>query len=355
MKFLLKIIVLMPLFWSCSDEPVETVYWDLDTEHGIYIACEGNFMYGNGSLSFYHPGRKEVSNQLFHARNNGPLGDVVQSLALKDNSLFIVVNNSGKIVVADARTVEYKGVISGLTSPRYIRFISDEKAYISDLYADHITVFNPVTLQITGKISLNGHSSEQMVQVGSYVFATHWVNGADVLVIDSATDELVDRIGVPSQPRDMEVDKDGKIWSLCSGYYENFPDDDQVPSLVRIDPETRTLEQIYRFAAETVPSNLEMNAFGDTLYFLNGGVFKMPVDSRYLPESVFIPAGQKLFYHLAVNPLNNEIFVCDAVDYTQNAVVYRFSEEGIPLDSFVVGINPSDFLFREGIKSFKNK
>jgi DNA-binding beta-propeller fold protein YncE len=345
MKHLLKIALVLVLAWSCTKEPVETIFFDLDTENGIFIACEGNFMYGNGSLSFYHPEKKELTNYLFQARNNAPLGDVVQSMARKGNSLFIVVNNSGKIVVADARTLEFKGIISGLTSPRYIHFVSENKAYISDLYANHITIFNPETLEIIGTIELEGHISEQMVQVGKFVFASHWVNGEHILVIDTEKDELVDKIKVPSQPKDLLLDKNGKIWALCGGSYENSNADEHPSALVRIDPETRTMEQIYRFSEGIFSSGLEMNATGDTIYYLNRGVFKMAVNNRQLPDSAFIPENEKLFYNLAVNPENNEIYIADAIDYTQDAVVYRYSQGGIMLDSFKVGINPSDFLF----------
>lgn len=347
MKTFFKTFILLILAWSCSDEPVDTVFFDLDTRHGIYIACEGNFMYGNGSISFYQPEKKKVTNQLFYARNNAPLGDVVQSLAIKNNTLFIVVNNSGKIVVADARTIEFKGIIPGLTSPRYIHFVSDEKAYISDLYAGHITIFNPLTLQVTGTIGLEGHTSEQMVQAGKYVYSSHWVNGEDILIIDTDSDKLAGLIKVPAQPRDLELDKNGKLWALCGGKYENFQKEEHNSALVRIDTETQTVEQVYRFGAGMFSSSMEMNASGDTLYFLNNGIFKMSVNSRYLPGPAFIPSGQKLFYHLSVNPLNDDIYVCDAIDYTQDAIVYRFSKEGIPTDTFKTGINPSDFLFHE--------
>jgi hypothetical protein len=346
MKHFLIITFILALAWSCTDEPVQTIFFDLDTENGIFIACEGNFMYGNGSLSFYHPDKKEVTNHLFQARNNAPLGDVVQSLARYGNSLFIVVNNSGKIVVADARTVEFKGVISGLTSPRFIHFVSEEKAYISDLYAGHLTIFNPKTLEITGTIDLEGHTSEQMVQVGKYVYAAHWVNGEHILVIDTEKEELIDKIKVPVQPKDLRVDKNGKIWALCGGSYENSDGDSQPSALVRLDPETRTMEQIYRFSKGIFSSGLEMNSAGDTLFYLNSGVFKMAVNSRHLPDSAFIPENEKLFYHLAVNPENNEIYISDAIDYTQDAAVYRYSASGILKDSFKVGINPSGFLFR---------
>lgn len=345
MKHFLKISFLFMMVWSCTDEPVETIFFDLDTDNGIFIACEGNFMYGNGSLSFYHPEKREVTNHLFQARNNAPLGDVVQSLARKGNSLFIVVNNSGKVVVADSRTIEFQGNITGLVSPRYIHFVSEEKAYISDLYAGHITIFNPKTLEITGTIDLEVHTSEQMVQVGKYVFVSHWVNGEHILVIDTQTDELVDKIKVPAQPKDLWVDKNGKIWALCGGSYENSVVEENPSALVRLDQETRTMEQIYRFNEGMFSSGLEMNVAGDTLYFLNNGVFKMAINSRHLPDSAFIPENGKLFYHLAVDPRSGEIYVADAIDYTQNAVVYRFSQNGTLTDSFKVGINPSDFLF----------
>jgi hypothetical protein len=342
----LKILFLMMLVWSCSKEPLETLFFDLDVENGVFIACEGNFMYGNGSLSFYHTEKKSVTNQLFYARNNVPPGDVVQSLALKDNSLFIVVNNSGKIYVADAQTIEYKGSITGLTSPRYIHFISDEKAYITDLYARHITIFNPLSFEITGKIDLENHTSEQMVQIGKYVFSTAWSFDEYVLVIDSETDELVNKIKVPLQPRDLVIDKNEKIWVLSDGGFEGSPPGAQAPALTRIDPQTFTVEQIFRFNSGDVAAGLEINSTGDTLIFMNRGVYKMPVADKQLPGSVFIPEENKLFYSLAVNPENDEIYISDAIDYTQNAIVYRYSPSGNVIDSFKVGINPSYFLFR---------
>lgn len=346
MKKLFKIALLVLLIAGCSEEPVETVFFDLDTQNGVFIASEGNFMYGNAALSFYNPPKKTVTNQLFYARNNAPLGDVVQSLALFGDSLFIVVNNSGKIYVADSETVEYLGAVSGLTSPRHIHFVSEEKAYISDLYANSITIFNPATLEVASEIKLGDHNSEQMVQVGKYVFVSSWADDEYVLIIDTEKDELTGKIKVPFQPKDLEVDKNGKIWVLSEGVYENTGEKELLPALTRIDPETFTIEQIYRFPAESQPASLEINASKDTLFYILNGIYKMAVDERYLPDSVFIPAGNKLFYNLAVDPDNNEIYVADAIDYSQDAIIYRYSQSNDVIDSFKVGINPSYFLFR---------
>ncbi|NLB26836.1 MAG: YncE family protein, partial [Bacteroidales bacterium] len=175
MKILFKILVLAFFLSSCSKEPVETVFKEFDTSSGVFIACEGNFMYGNGSLSFYNDKKKIVNNRLFYVVNNVPPGDVVQSVELYGDNLFIVVNNSGKLYVVDARTIGFKAVITGLTSPRYIYFTDNGKAYISDLYAGHITVFDPVTFEKTGIIDLDGHKSEKMVQLGRFVYVTSWL------------------------------------------------------------------------------------------------------------------------------------------------------------------------------------
>jgi YVTN family beta-propeller protein len=349
-KMIRKIIyisILALVSAACSDEPVETVFFDLDTENGVFITCEGNFMYGNASLSFYNYETKNVQNDLFYARNNVPLGDVAQSMYRNKTSLFLVANNSGKIYAIDPRTAEFKGVITGLTSPRYIHFISEEKAYISDLYAHHITVFNPQTLEKTGRIDLTEkHTSEQMVQVGKYVFVSSWSYDNKILVIDTETDKLEAEIEVPLQPKDLKVDANNKIWVLSDGGFEGSSMGNEQPALTRIDPETFTVEKILRFERNANPYDLELNSAKDTLCFINQGVCKMAVNSKTLPVSVFIPGTGKLFYSMGINPQNDEIYVSDAIDYTQDAIIYRYSQSGVLVDSFKVGVNPSDFLFR---------
>jgi YVTN family beta-propeller protein len=346
MRILFKIVILLIVLGSCSDEPVETVFRGLDTENGVFIACEGNFMYGNGSLSFYNSDKKNIINQIFYAKNNAPLGDVVQSLEISDNTIYIVVNNSGKVYIADVETLEFKNVITGLTSPRYIHFVSPDKMYISDLYSNYITVVNPSTLAVTGRINTGEHTSEQMVQTGRYVFVSAWSYDEYLLVIDTETDKMITKIKVPSQPKDLVVDRNDKIWVLSDGGNAWGTEGNQQPALSRIDPLTFTIEQIYRFDEGSVPAGLETGSTGDTLYYINMGIFKMPVDSRFLPEIPFIEAENKTFYSLAVNPENNEIYVADALDYLQNAIVFRYAQSGVLMDTFHSGINPSDYLFR---------
>lgn len=346
MKKILGLLIILVFVLSCSEEPVQTEYFDLDTDQGIFIACEGNFMYGNGALSFYHMRNQEVVNQVYFARNGVPLGDVVQSLARHNELLYVVVNNSGKVIVADEKTVEHKGSITGLVSPRYLHFVSPQKGYISDLHATELTVFDPETLTVTGTVDLNGHTSEQMVQIGRLLYISDWSYGNSIVIVDTDTDEMIAEIEVPLQPKNLVVDGNNKLWVLSDGGYEGSPSGNEAPAISRIDPETQTIEQIYSFQADDAPSNLVIDSSGDTIYFLNHDVFKMHVDSRHLPDSAFLKGDNELFYHMAIDPATDELYLANAIDYTQNAIVYRYSQGGELIDTFKTGINPSFFAFR---------
>ncbi len=357
MRKLIYILICTFGFISCTESPVDTVFFDFTGNRGVYIVNEGNFMYGNSSLSFYDPATKSVINHVFQARNGAPLGDVAQSMTIWNNLGFIVVNNSGKIYIIDSSTAEFKGSITGLSSPRYIHVINSEKAYITDLYARKITIFDPSTFLKTGEIAVsnsksefNQHSTEKMIQYKNLVFTNCWSYDNKILVIDKNTDQLIDSIEVFKQPNSLVIDKDNKIWVLTDGGFEGSPYGYERPGLLKIDAETREIERTYRFALGEHPMSLCLNAGKDSLLFLNRHIWKMATSDKKLPEQAFIQSANINlyggFYSLAIDPSNSEVYVGDAIDHAQNGVVHRYSPSGKLLDEFKVGISPGGFAFK---------
>ena len=314
---------------------------------GVFIINEGNFMYGNATLSFYDPSTKNVQNDLFYTINGLPLGDVAQSMVIHNKLGYIVINNSGKIYVIDPSDGKYIGKITGLTSPRYIQFANNEKAYITDLYAGKITIANPATLKITGEIRTPGHlSTEQLVLWNDFLFVSCWSFDNTILVIDTRTDMIVDSIKTGKQPGGLVVDKFNKIWTLCDGGWVKNGINARAPMLQRIDPVNRSIEKSFALTSDNAPSRLAINSAGDSLLFINNGIWKLGVTQPALNDRPFLATGNHLYYSLAVDPATSELYLSDAIDYQQPGVIYRYSALGAKIDSFKTGIIPGSFCFK---------
>jgi DNA-binding beta-propeller fold protein YncE len=313
---------------------------------GVFVVNEGNFMYGNATLSCYDTLKKEIQNDLFYRVNGLPLGDVAESMTIHGQGGYVVVNNSGKIYIIDTGTGKYTGKITGLISPRFMHFVNSQKAYVTDLYAGKITIVNPETNQITGSIPCPLHpSTEEMVQVGNLLFVSCWSGDKTVLVINTERDLIIDEITTGAQPCGLVTDKLGKIWVLCQSLPGNAPANLAV--LQRIDPVTLKIEKSFSFNAGAKPVKLIIDGKGENLFYLLGSeVRKMAVTSDQLPDKPFLTTKSNLLYGLGIDPVNGNIYVSDALDYQQPGIISRFSGSGNLIGSFKAGIIPGRFCFK---------
>ena len=341
------LVLSISLFFSCNEKQDVNQDTALIAKGGVFIANEGNFSAANSSLSYYNTHNYEIDNNIFYEVNNVPLGDVAQSITIVNDMVYVVINNSGLIYGLDRETLEFRGKINNLISPREMIIINDQKAYVSDIYSTKITVINPATYSITSKIEI-GKSSDCMIKHDDKIMVANWSSynqaGSNntIMIINSLTDVFTDSIVVGIEPNSMVIDKNNILWVLCSGGFMN----DEIPTLWKINP--ITLEIVKQFTFSDIlqsPDNLCINGAGDSLYFLNNGVYKMSIYDLQLPVNMVINKNNRNFYTLGIHPLENEIYVSDALDYNQNGLVYRYSSNGKLVSSFEVGIIPGCFAF----------
>ena len=318
---------------------------------GLFITNEGNFQYGNASLSFYDPATRTIENEVFYRANGMKLGDVAQSMTVHNGVGWVVVNNSHVVFAIDLNTFREVGRITNLTSPRYMHFVSADKAYITQIWDNRITVVNPRTYQITGYIecpamTMETGSTEQMVQWGDYVYVNCWSYQNRILKIDTRTDTVVDELEVGIQPTSLVIDRNGKMWTITDGGYDGSPYGYEAPSLYRIDAETFRIEREFPFALGDAPSEVQINGAGDKIYWLNEDVWEMDVEAEWLPVRPFLEQRETIYYGLTVDPRSGEVYVADAIDYQQQGMIYRYSPTGELIDEFYVGIIPGAFCWK---------
>lgn len=362
-----KLLVAVVLLVACSnsDSGAEEEQFEA-SEQGVFVLCEGNFNAGNASLSYYNPQTREVQNAIFRRANDRRLGDTGQSICLHDSTAYIAVENSGIIWAIDTRTFRVRGQLTAgqtqhMSNPRYIHFLSDTKAYVTDLYAPFITIFNPQRMTYTASISTlqpdaYGYSStEQLVQYGSEVFTNCWSYSNKLLVVDSERDVVADSILLSSwQPKSMVLDARGKLWVVTDGGYATDEDSfsDNIPHLYRIDAATHRIELDQALDTDESSVQLATNPDGTVLYLINNDVYQMAITDAHLPVRPFITAERNerglrhKLYGIGVDPHTGELYVADAVDYSQSGVVRRYTADGTLIDQFRVGINPNGFAFK---------
>lgn len=338
---------LVLLISACSDDklPVKPVSDKLG--NGFFVVNQGNFTLANSSLSFFDTDSAKMTNQLFFRANNVPLGDVAQSMVITGDLGYIVVNNSGIVYIINTHDATFAGKISGLQSPRYICFVSPDKAYISDLQLPALHIINPQNLQKTGMLQ-TGKSVEQMVLANDKVFALNWSNyyttgqNNTMLVIDPVLDEVIDSLVLAKEPNSMVLDKDGFLWVLCSGGFMN----EENAALFRINTETIEIEKRLDFQETgSAPFGLTIDGTGKKLFFINKNIYRLEISEVELPTEPFVEADLHNFYSLGVDHSTGQVIVSDAKNYIVDGQILRYTADGTVIDSVKAGVIPGQIVF----------
>lgn len=341
----LLIFCLCLFFVSCdpfADQPPV----DYELGGGAFIVNEGQFLGGNGSLSFFSYDSMKIYNDLFRANNGRPLGDVPNYMISYGDNAYIVVNNSGKIEVIDQNSYKSKATITGLISPRNMAILNERKAYVTSLYSDSIAILDLYENKISGYINM-GRSSEAIILTGSLAYVTNWLGGNKVYVINTMQNKVIDSISVGLEPESLVMDRYFRIWVLCTGGWQKT----QKAELTVINTGSNRIEQKFVFpSVEDSPSNLIMDPLGQNIYYLNKGVWRMNINATELPTERLISEAGQTFYKMALNPATGDILVTDVADYVQNGYLLIYRNDGTFSSKHQAGLIPGYISFKFTIK-----
>jgi hypothetical protein len=303
----------------------------------ILITNEGGYGRGNATLSYVNGKTGEVTSDVFKSVNGRDLGDVLQSAIVWNDKLYAVVNNSQKIEVMDASNFRSIGTISGFVSPRYMLPVSYSKAYVSDIYANTISVVDLNSLSIIKTIPCGGWTERMIYHLGKVYVTNYWQ--PYLYVIDPLTDAKSDSIFIGKGAQSLVADKNDRVIVACGGEKTSRAD----TRLVFVNPYQKRIEKTIPFG-DGYPSALAINKTKDSLYFIKTDVYKISIESTEI-GSAFVSGQSKVLYGLGVDIRTNQIFVSDVIDYAQIGKVYVYSSSGIELAKFDAGINPGNFCF----------
>ncbi len=322
-----------------------------DNLNGVFVINEGAFLSGNASISFFSSDSNFAVPDIFQAANGFPLGDILQSMTVFNNSAYLCVNNSQKTEVVSLTDFKRTGIILGANSPRYFCGYTSSKGFLSDWNSNNVYMINLANNTITDSIPC-GQGPEQMLIAGQRLFICNsggFSDDSTITIADANTLSLITNFASGVNPASICKDRYGKIWILCRGSlgsdYTATPDDPG-GKLMRIDPVSLNTELVLSMNYDEHPIRLCTNAGKDTLYYLmgssayTGDVYRMSIYDNNLP---LLPLINTSFYSIGIHP--NGIIYAGKANFSSASYMYRFNNNGTLIDSSEVGIGPNSFVF----------
>lgn len=352
MKKLIPALLVATLFFvSCDQSEFEEGPGKYG--EGAFVLNEGTYGSSNASVSFISFGEDSIYNDIFYAENNRPVGDVLQSMAIKENLAYLVVNNSDKVEVANRVDFTEAATIEGLDLPRYMAF-ANSKGYITQWGSNgSVAVVNLSTYTVSKTIAA-GAGPEGIIVANGKVIAANgggFFYDSTLMVINPSADTIERLITVGYNPKEMVLDKQGDIWVLCYGHVVYNPDwtvNRQFPSkLVKVSADDFSVEKEIIIGETLHPQHLDISPDGQNIYvgagFGFGGIFKIAATATLFPAAPFI-AGY--YYGFNIDQRNGDVYACEAPDFTNPGIVRRFSEGGILQKEYTAGVGPNSVIFR---------
>lgn len=298
---------------------------------GTFVLNEGNMGNETGTLVYINP-KGELRDSVYYRVNGTLLGNVCQDLFIADGKIYILSQNGaknggeGKLIVADAKTLEkkkvYNGELSELSNPTHLAVIGND-IYIRD--GNGVRILNTSTNELTSIDNSNGVAKNRMVVIGDKIFA---MNGKNINVLQNKT--IAKTIAVSGSLSGLAKSYDGNLWASCTSPNQIMKINPSDYSII----ETHDLDNGIGNGWGAAPA---FSAKGDTLYFCNGSsniyrhIFGEKKTETVVDIKESVPDAGVYYNSLGVNPVSGEVVMATlkgwGQDYKINDIaIFDFSK-----------------------------
>jgi YVTN family beta-propeller protein len=312
---------------------------------GVFVLNQGSYGANNTTLTYYDFASSTQTTDFFKKVNGFGLGDTGSDFVIYGGKMYIVMNVSGYVAVANSITAKFIDTISFKNSgvnrgPENIA-VAEGKVFVSSTDGT-VAVIDTTSLAVTKFIKV-GSNPAQMVATADNLYVSNTggfsaVFDSTVSVIPLSTLAETGRIVVGINPGSLTTDNIGNIYVVCTGNYGSV-----APSLVKVNINTNSI-------TKTVDS-----AFGSIRYYnsallTTGGYLGTANVGMFSPDNLgavrpsFITDGTAIVnpYGVDVDAATGDVYVSDAKDYIVSGEVFCFDKTGKKKFSFATtpGISP---------------
>ncbi len=318
---------------------------------GMYVLNEGNMGANKCTLDYLDFETGTYQRNIYPSRNPSQvmeLGDVGNDIKIYGSSLWMVVNMSNKVEVADASTAVSRGHVD-IPNCRNIAFAGPYayvSSYVGEVNSESVLggvyKVDTTTLKVVGKVTVGYQPDELVVSQGKLYVANSGgyqaVQGKGydnrVSVVDLATFTHEADIEVAPNLSLIRTDRQGRLWVASRGDYGTTPSrlywlergsDGQMAVGGSIDSSVGGMcvvgDSIYYYGASWNNDGQQSKSFGiintQTKSIVSQSPLKEPADNPI-----------KTPYGITVHPGSHDIYVMDATNYVSSGKLYCFDREG---------------------------
>jgi YVTN family beta-propeller protein len=311
---------------------------------GVFVLNQGTYGANNTTLTYYDFAAGTQTTDFFKNVNGFGLGDTGSDLIIYGGKMYIVMNVSGYVAVANSITAKFIDTISfknaGVNRGPENIVASGGNVFVSSTDGT-VAVIDTSTLAITKFIKVGSNPAQMVVNSDIlYVsntggFSATFDSTLSVIPLNTLTESA--RIVVGINPGSITSDNAGDIFVVCTGDYVKV-----APRLVKINVNSSTLQSVDSTFGTIRYYNSNLFTTGGYLGAANVGIFNptslASVRSSFITDGTVV----KNPYGLDIDPATGDVYVGDAKDFVSSGEVFCFDKTGKKKFSFSVtpGISP---------------